>query len=336
MENAKIPSRSKVKLGIVPTHFKFVGGLIPDQNQWNRNSDGKLELLDRLEKLADASPTQIQAVQIPHFTGIRHQDVVELVAGIRQLGCEPTLILMVGGDPLDPNSESAFVEHLLEALAVAKELQIEHVCSTSFESWMQQAPPRTGAAYDEAVDRLVQLHSRAYQESALASSSVIAWHLEFLRDIEFSTFTNLRRAWDVVRGLNQAIERPFFKVLVDAAHCGDSDLSMDDHCQLIQEIANSDGLGMFHASAKTTRGCLSTDDGWIAALLGTCLATGKLQHVLVELFHHEDEALGMLREMVPGHGIDTRDGRASYDELVCDGLRDVVRRLNNAVARGWA
>jgi len=91
---------------------------------------------------------------------------------------------------------------------------------------------------------------------------------------------------------------------------------------------------MFHASAKTTRGCLTTDDGWISALLAACAKTGKLETVFVEAFHHEDEALVGLRTADPGHGVDTLDGR-SYDQLVVDGLADVGRRLNNFVARGF-
>ena len=61
--------------------------------------------------------------------------------------------------------------------------------------------------------------------------------------------------------------------------------------------------------------------------------TGKLEYVFVELFHHEDPALQDLRELDPGHGIDTTDGR-SYSEAVLDGVEWVSRRLNNLVARG--
>ena len=91
---------------------------------------------------------------------------------------------------------------------------------------------------------------------------------------------------------------------------------------------------MFHASAKTTRGCLSTDDGWIGALLAAAAKTGKLETVFVELFHHNDEALEALRNLEPGHGVDTTDGR-SYNEVVADGLGDTAHRLNNLVARGF-
>ena len=62
--------------------------------------------------------------------------------------------------------------------------------------------------------------------------------------------------------------------------------------------------------------------------------TGKLEYVFVELFHHEDPALQGLRDLDPGHGLDTTDGR-SYSEAVIDVVVDVTRRLNNLVLRGF-
>ena len=108
---------------------------------------------------------------------------------------------------------------------------------------------------------------------------------------------------------------------------------MEENQRLIAEIGAAGALGSFHCSAKTTRGCLSTDDGWVGALLTAAAQTGALTHVFVEVFHHEDAALAPLREAVAGHGIDTTDGR-TYDQVVTDGLVDVVRRLNNLCQRG--
>ena len=101
---------------------------------------------------------------------------------------------------------------------------------------------------------------------------------------------------------------------------------------MIKDLAKTDALGIFHASAKTTRGCLSTDDGWIGALLAAYAPTGKLKHVFVELFHHQDPALGPLRKAVQGHGVDTTDGR-TYNKTVTDGVIEVAHRLNNLAAR---
>jgi hypothetical protein len=162
---------------------------------------------------------------------------------------------------------------------------------------------------------------------------VESWHIEFLRPGEFKTFTSLERGWAFVSAANKALGKKFFKQLVDAAHCGDSGLSLAENQALVTRIAAAGELGIFHASAKTTRGCLSTDDGWIGALLTTAAQTGELRQVFVELFDHADPALELLRKLDPGHGIDTRDGR-SYHEVAADGLADIARRLNNLAARG--
>jgi hypothetical protein len=92
-------------------------------------------------------------------------------------------------------------------------------------------------------------------------------------------------------------------------------------------------MGIFHASAKTTRGCLSTDDGWVGATLLAAAKTGKLETVFVEVFRHDDPALQALRDLDSGSGVDTTDGR-TYTQVVIDGLVDVAHRLNNLKARG--
>ena len=197
------------------------------------------------------------------------------------------------------------------------------------------ATRKEGADFESAIDQNVKVHQRVFEQAGLADSVVTSWHIEFLRGFEFQTFTDLGRCWKFVERANQAVGRPFFKTLVDAAHCGDSGLSIGQNIELINQIADGDGLGIFHASAKTTRGCLSTDDGWIGALLAACVNTGKLDYVFAEIFHHQDEALGSLRELVAGHGVDTTDGR-SYDQMLAEGMDGVARRLNNLAARGIA
>ena len=110
----------------------------------------------------------------------------------------------------------------------------------------------------------------------MAESSIEHWHIEFLRGGEFQTYTDVAKCWEFVKAANAELGTKFFKIMVDAAHCGDSDLSIPENEALIAQIAESDEMGMFHASAKTTRGCLSIDDGWIGALLSAAAKTGKL------------------------------------------------------------
>jgi len=333
---AKIELKADIEYGVVPTHIKFVGGLVPDDDgRLPRGDDGQLLSVAELAHLKKTAPVDITAAQVPQFPGVNAQDTQDLFGGIRELGITPHMIMMVaGGNPMDPADEDTVCEMLVSGLKAAQELNVEHVSSTSIEEWMKPgAQPLTGAEFDAAVAQNVKLHTRAVREAGAIGSCIKAWHIEFLRGVEFQTFTDAGKAWQIVSKANEELGQPFFKVLVDAAHCGDSGLSMEENAEIIREIAEAGGFSMFHASAKTTRGCLSTDDGWIGNLLTACAATGKMEVVFVELFHHEDPALEGLREADPRHGIDTTDGR-TYSEAVCDGLAETAHRINNLVTRG--
>ena len=329
----QIPNKSKVELGVVPTHLKFVGALVPDESgKLPRTNSGDLKVVSGMRAVCKSSPVKIDNTQITLFPGTDAKDLQDLMKGMKALKLKVHLIMMVGGaNPLNPKDEDAVVDMLNSGLAVAKKFKVKHVSSTSFEEWLQGKPLK-GKAFDNAVKQVVKVHARCYRESDLANSCIEAWHMEFLRGVEFQNFTNAAKAATVVKAINQRIRSKFFKVMIDAAHCGDSDLSIPENEAVIKDLAKRDALGIFHASAKTTRGCLSTDDGWIGALLAAYAPTGKLKHVFVELFHHQDPALEPLRELVDGHGVDTLDGR-TYNKAVVDGLVDVTRRLNNLVAR---
>ena len=324
-----------VELGVVPTHLKFVGGLVPDDSgKLPRDGDGSLLVVANMKTIKEASPVTVNCVQVPYFPGLDEGDVAEMVNGFRELGLNVHFILMVGGgDPMNPADEDTVVEILVGGLNAAKKHNVENVSSTSVEQWMAGDERKEGDAFDAAVAQNVKVHCRAVKEAGIEGSCVKAWHIEFLRGGEFQTFTDIGRIWTFVKAANAEIGSPFFKVMVDAAHCGDSSLNIPENEALIAEIAQAEALGIFHASAKTTRGCLSTDDGWIGSLLTACAKTGKLATVFVEVFHHEDAALEALRNLDPGHGIDTTDGR-SYDQVVIDGLTETGRRLNNLAKRG--
>lgn len=329
-----IESKSNIHLGVVPTHLKFVGGLVPDDGGRIPRDDNGLLVVQNMKKLCNGAEVRIDAVQVPYFPGLHAGDVEEMVSGFREMGLTVHFILMVGGaDPMNPADEDAVVEMLVGGLKAAATHGVEHVSSTSVEEWMKAGSTRKdGKEFDAAVAQNVAVHTRAVNESGIAGSSVKAWHIEFLRGGEFQTFTDVQRAFTFVKAANEALGNNFFKVMVDAAHCGDSRLNVLENESAIKEIGNAGMLGIFHASAKTTRGCLSTDDGWIGALLTACAKTGSLENVFVEVFHHQDDALQALRDLDPGHGIDTTDGR-SYDQVVIDGLHETAHRLNNLVAR---
>ena len=333
---AKITLKPNIEFGVVPTHIKFVGGLVPDDSGClPRGSDGRLLSVAELTTLKEVAPVDINAAQVPLFPGVVPQDTSDLIGGIKEIGLTPHLIMMVaGGNPMDPADEDTVAPMLVAGLKAAQEFGVENVSSTSIEEWMKPGATKlTGDDYHAAVAQNIKLHTRAVREAEAIGSVVKAWHIEFLRGIEFQTFNDVGKCWEIVKGANEELGETFFKVLVDAAHCGDSELSMDENIAIMNEMAAAGGFSLFHASAKTTRGCLSTDDGWIGNLLTAAAASGKLETVFVELFHHEDPALEGLRQADPRHGIDTTDGR-TYTESVCDGLADVARRLNNLVARG--
>lgn len=327
--------KTQVRIGVVPTHLRFVGCLLPGENgRYPRNEDGVLKVISGMRELCEQSPVKMDIVQISYFSSADPADVAEMVDGLRALDLEVHFIFMIGGaNPMNPADEDAVAAQLVPAVQAAIRHGIRHVSSTSIEEWMNADHTREGAEFDAAIAQNVKLHLRVYEETGIAGSCVENWDIEFLRPGEFKTFTNLDRAWSFVKAANRELGGKFFKLLVDAAHCGDSGLTIPENEALIARIAAAGELGAFHASAKTTRGCLSTDDGWIGALLAAVAKTGTLRHVFVEVFHHADDALEPLRKLEPGHGVDTRDGR-TYTELMADGLRDVSRRINNLAARG--
>lgn len=320
-----------IALGIVPTHIGFVDGLVPDEDgKLPRDPDGRSAVVAEMDRICGISLVRPSCVQVSIFPGTAESEIAEMVAGLKRLQLDVHLIMMVGGaNPMDPADEDNVISQLLPSLQAAQKYGAVSVGSTSIEEWMNGPEDMN---LDEAIAQNVKLHMRAVKESGLLDSDITAWHIEFLRPGEFKTFTNLKVAWEFIKAINKELGRNYFKVLLDAAHMGDSGLSIDENQKLIAEIAAADHMGIFHASAKTTRGCLSTDDGWIGATLAAAARTGKLETVLVELFNHTDPALEALRALEPGHGVNTLDGR-SYTQAVADGLADVARRLNNLAAR---
>lgn len=229
---------------------------------------------------------------------------------------------------MDPADEDATVAQLLVNLQAAVRNDVKQVNSTSIEAWMAGEAPQSEEEFHRRVEQNIKVHHRAYREAGLADSCVENWNIEFLRPGEFANFTSLAKLRPIISGLNQATGTKFFKALVDAAHCGDSGLSIPENVKLIQSLADSDELGPFHCSAKTTRGALTTDEGWIGSLLAAAARTGKLTQVFVELFRHDDPALQPLRDLDPGHGVDTTFGK-EYTALVVSGLEDSAARLRH-------
>jgi len=109
MSSAPFSLRTKVELGVVPTHIKFVGGLVPDdQGRLPRGDDGALLVVSEMAGLKALCPAPIQSAQITAFPGVDAGDMDELITGLRALGLEVHIIMMVGGaDPMNPADEDA-------------------------------------------------------------------------------------------------------------------------------------------------------------------------------------------------------------------------------------
>lgn len=330
-----ISNKSGVELGILGTHLGFLEALVPDdKGHLPRDASGELVVFAGARDICELSPVKVDAIQISAFGTTIPEDMDELLTKVRSIGLEPQLVMMVGGaNPYDPADEDAVLAQLQVNIDAALRNNVKQINSTSIEEWMSGTEPTSAEEFQARVAQNIKLHARAYRESGLAGSCVENWNIEFLRPGEFANFTSLEKLMPIMKGLLAEIGSPFFRVLVDAAHCGDSDLNIAQNETLIAELADAGMLGPFHCSVPTTRGCLTSDDGWIPALLAASAKSGKLESAFVELFTHDDPALQGLRDLDPGHGVDTTDGR-SYTQVMVDGLIETAHRLNNFKARG--
>ena len=330
-----ISNKSGVELGILGTHLGFLEALVPDdEGHLPRDASGELVVFAGARDICELSPVKVDAIQISAFGTTIPEDMDELLTKVRSIGLEPQLVMMVGGaNPYEPADEDASLAQLQVNIDAALRNNVKQINSTSIEEWMSGTEPTSAEEFQARVAQNIKLHARAYRESGLAGSCVENWNIEFLRPGEFANFTSLEKLMPIMKGLLAEIGSPFFRVLVDAAHCGDSDLNIAQNETLIAELADARMLGPFHCSVPTTRGCLTSDDGWIPALLAASAKSGKLESAFVELFTHDDPALQGLRDLDPGHGVDTTDGR-SYTQVMVDGLIETAHRLNNFKARG--
>ncbi|MDB4295491.1 hypothetical protein N9908_04525 [Akkermansiaceae bacterium] len=335
MTISPISNKTDIQLGILGTHLGFLEALVPDDDgRLPRNASGELVVFAGARDICELSPVKVDALQISAFGTTIPEDTDELIEKLRTIGLEPQLVMMVGGvNPYDPADEDAALAQLQVNIGAAIRNNVKQINSTSVEEWMTGSGPANEEEFQARVAQNIKLHARAYRESGLADSCVENWNIEFLRPGEFANFTSLEKMMPIMKGLLAEVGAPFFRVLVDAAHCGDSDLDLPQNEALIAELADAGMLGPFHCSATTTRGCLTSDDGWISALLAAAARTGKLESAFVEVFTHDDPALQGLRDLDPGHGIDTTDGR-TYTQVMVDGLIETARRLNNLKSRG--
>ena len=158
-------NKSKVKIGVVPTHLMFVGALAPDENgKLPRTRAGDLKIVSGMRQLCRTSPVKLNTVQVTLFPGTDATDLQDMFRGLKSLRLEVHLIMMVGGaNPLNPKDEDAVVGMLNSGLEVAKKYKVPHVSSTSFEEWLAGKKLK-GKAFDAGVKQLIKVHARCYKE----------------------------------------------------------------------------------------------------------------------------------------------------------------------------
>ena len=105
----EIKNKSKVKIGVVPTHLMFVGALAPDEaGKLPRTRSGDLKIVSGMRLLCRTSPVKLNTVQVTLFPGTDAKDLQDMFKGLKALRLEVHLIMMVGGaNPLNPEDEDA-------------------------------------------------------------------------------------------------------------------------------------------------------------------------------------------------------------------------------------
>ena len=123
----QIKNKSKVEIGVVPTHLMFVGALAPDESgKLPRTNSGDLKIVSGMRLLCRTSPVKLNNVQVTLFPGTDAKDLDDMFKGLRALKLQVHLIMMVGGaNPLNPKDEDAVVEMLNSGLAVAKKYKVK-------------------------------------------------------------------------------------------------------------------------------------------------------------------------------------------------------------------
>ena len=90
-----IRNKSKVEIGVVPTHLMFVGALAPDESgKLPRTRSGDLKIVSGMRLLCRTSPVKLNNVQVTLFPGTDAKDLDDMFKGFRALKLNVHLIMM--------------------------------------------------------------------------------------------------------------------------------------------------------------------------------------------------------------------------------------------------
>ncbi len=71
-----ITLKPRIGLGVVPTHLRFVGCLVPDEaGRYPRNEAGEIKIVAGMRELVETSRVPFNCVQISVFPGCDDGDV---------------------------------------------------------------------------------------------------------------------------------------------------------------------------------------------------------------------------------------------------------------------
>ena len=82
----EIKNKSKVKIGVVPTHLMFVGALAPNESgKLPRTRSGDLKIVSGMRLLCRTSPVKLDTVQVTLFPGTDPKDLQDMFKGLKSL-----------------------------------------------------------------------------------------------------------------------------------------------------------------------------------------------------------------------------------------------------------
>jgi hypothetical protein len=316
-------NKSKVKVGVVMVFAGFFAHALDIVT-------GEFEYVKALRALKQTSEVQIDVIQVPLFPGHLMDSgfhvISQLFAELMKLVDEVVAVLMLTTNPLDPKNKDAAIETLRNGLVQAGRLGVRVCSATSLEAWMdgfkKGLKPLTGSELDDAVDLLVDIHVQAIRKAKAQQCTVKYLDIEYLRTVEYTTFTNMEIAYRVIKTINDKLGYVFCRLLDDTAHAEDSGLSIEIQKRVRQQAKKDGAYGTSHASSPTSRGVLTQA---VVQGVRAMHEDGNLQSLMVEIFDPKDPVLQPMRDHITGFG-----QQRIYDiiEAMVDGLKVVESELS--------
>ena len=316
---------ARPKIGYVGVTWGF--------NPVKKNSDGEFLYVKGLKEVQARSGNVVEVIQVPLFpdnlTEKGLPETKKLFSELREHVGTVVPILMLTEDPLDREKKKTVVDMLTTLLIGCDELGMTECSGTFYEAWMKgtmnKAKPLTGKAFDEACEHLVEVLTLAITNARKKGCKVNHLDMEYLRDIEYTTFTDAEKAWRVVDGINKKLRFVFVRFLDDSAHAGNSGISVERINAVRRKASKAGAHGIFHVSEPTTRGRIGSSGPYALNALRDALKNGNPPYVLVEVFDPSLPDTQLMKDNIPGYGKMTFTDSV---EVVVHGLTQVQKVLD--------